>query len=49
MVRETGGKLFVVHMALGEGVELIRAARDEDLNVFTETCTPMVYLELSHG
>jgi dihydropyrimidinase len=39
MVRETGGKLFVVHMTSGKGVELIETARKEGLDIFAETCT----------
>ena len=39
MVREIKGKLFVVHMASGEGVELIKDAQEEGLKIFAETCT----------
>ncbi len=39
MARETNGRLFIVHMATAEGVELVRAARAEGLDVFAETCT----------
>jgi dihydropyrimidinase len=39
MVEETGGKLFVVHMATGDGIEMIKAAQEKGLNVFAETCT----------
>jgi len=39
MARETGGRLFVVHMATGDGVEMVKTAQVEGLNVFAETCT----------
>jgi len=39
LARETGGRLFIVHMSTDEGVELISAALDEGLDVFAETCT----------
>lgn len=39
MARETGGYLFVVHMATAEGVRLVGAAKEEGLDVFAETCT----------
>lgn len=39
MVEETGGTLFVVHMATADGIELIKQAREKGLNVFAETCT----------
>ena len=39
MVEETGGKLFVVHMATADGIEMIKDARERGLNVFAETCT----------
>ncbi|MCP5108306.1 MAG: dihydropyrimidinase [bacterium] len=39
MVRETGGAVFVVHMATDDGVQMVKAARAEGLNVFAETCT----------
>jgi len=39
LVRETGSRLFIVHMASDEGVELINKAREENLDVFAETCT----------
>ncbi len=37
--RETGGCLFIVHMAADEGLELVGQARSEGLDVFAETCT----------
>jgi len=39
MVRETGGRLFIVHMATDEGVDIVREARLEGLDLFAETCT----------
>lgn len=39
MITETGGNLFVVHMATADGVEMVRAAQEKGLNVFAETCT----------
>jgi len=39
MARKTGGKFFVVHLASPGGLELITAARDEDLDITAETCT----------
>jgi dihydropyrimidinase len=39
MARETGGRLFIVHMATGDGIEMVKTAQAEGLNVFAETCT----------
>jgi dihydropyrimidinase len=39
MTAETGGTLFIVHMASADGIELIKRAREKGLNVFAETCT----------
>ncbi len=39
LVRETGGRLFIVHMATADGAELVGAARAEGLDVIAETCT----------
>jgi len=39
LVRETDGRLFIVHMASAEGVDFIGTARSEGLDVFAETCT----------
>lgn len=39
LVREVGGRLFIVHMATAEGVALVAAARAEGLEVIAETCT----------
>ncbi|MFC1553061.1 dihydropyrimidinase [candidate division KSB1 bacterium] len=39
MIRKTGGRLFVVHLASDEGLEIIKNARTDGLDVFAETCT----------
>lgn len=39
IARETGGRIFIVHLASDEGVNLVKNARDEGLDVFAETCT----------
>ncbi len=39
LVRETYGRLFIVHLASAEGVELVGAARKEGLDIIAETCT----------
>jgi dihydropyrimidinase len=39
LVRETGGSLFVVHMATDKGVELVEKAQSDGLTVCAETCT----------
>lgn len=39
MVRKTGGRLFIVHMATDDGLDVIRAARLEGLDLAAETCT----------
>lgn len=47
MVRQYGGKLFVVHMSSGNGVDIIKRARRDGLGVFAETCTH--YLVFTEG
>jgi len=37
--RTAGGRLFIVHLASPEGVELVASARKEGLDVSAETCT----------
>ena len=37
--KETGCKLHIVHVACAEGVEMIKAAQEEGLDVTMETCT----------
>lgn len=39
LVRETGGRLFIVHMASDKGTILVGAAQTEGLEVAAETCT----------
>ncbi len=39
MVRDVGGRLFIVHMTTAEGVEMVGAARGQGLDVLAETCT----------
>ncbi len=39
VARETGVRLFIVHMASADGAELVGAARAEGLDVIAETCT----------
>jgi dihydropyrimidinase len=34
----TGARIYVVHMSIGSGVEIVRAAHRRGVNVFTETC-----------
>ena len=38
-VRETGGRLFIVHMATADGINMVDIARRQGLDVFAETCT----------
>ena len=39
LARETDGRLFIVHMATDEGIELVNRAQREGFDVFAETCT----------
>jgi dihydropyrimidinase len=36
--RETGSRLYIVHMTIGRGVEWVRQARAEGVDVIAETC-----------
>ena len=46
MVRDLGGRLFIVHLTTGEGVEMVGAARGAGLDVWAETCTHyLIYTE----
>lgn len=47
MVRQTGGKLFIVHMSSGNGVNIVQSARREGLGIYAETCTH--YLVFTEG
>jgi dihydropyrimidinase len=44
MVREVGGRLFVVHMSAAEGIKMVGTARGEGLDVLAETCTHYLVL-----
>lgn len=37
--RETGCRVFIVHMAAAEGAEIVAGARAEGVNIIAETCT----------
>ncbi len=39
LARETNGRLFIVHMATDEGIELVNKAQREGIDVLAETCT----------
>ncbi len=39
IAREAGGRVFVVHLASAGGLELIRRARSEGVDIHCETCT----------
>jgi dihydropyrimidinase len=39
LARETGARLFIVHMASDQGMEMVGQAREEGLSVRAETCT----------
>jgi dihydropyrimidinase len=39
MVRDLGGRLFIVHLTTAEGVAMVGAARGEGLDVLAETCS----------
>jgi len=39
LAQETDGRLFIVHMATDEGIELVHKAQREGFDVFAETCT----------
>ncbi|MCP4420448.1 MAG: dihydropyrimidinase, partial [Chloroflexi bacterium] len=39
MVRDIGGRLFIVHLTTSMGVEMVGAARGQGLDVLAETCT----------
>jgi dihydropyrimidinase len=44
MVREVGGRLFIVHLSSDEGIKMVGAARGEGLDVLAETCTHYLVL-----
>ena len=39
LARKTGGRIFIVHMATVEGINLIKNGQKEGLDIFAETCT----------
>jgi dihydropyrimidinase len=39
MTGETGGRLFIVHLASDKGIEIVHQAQKEGLQVHAETCT----------
>ena len=39
IAREIEGRLFIVHMTTGKGIEIVASARAEGLEVLAETCT----------
>ncbi|MCP4591714.1 MAG: dihydropyrimidinase [bacterium] len=41
----TGGKLFIVHMSVGAGADLIKEAQDRGVNVLAETCAQYLVLD----
>lgn len=43
LAKETGARIFIVHMATAAGVELIGEARGEGLHIMAETCTHYLF------
>ena len=43
--KETGGRLFIVHMSTGEGADLVKRAREEGVDVLAETCAQYLALD----
>ena len=39
VARETGGRLFIVHLAAADGARMVTAARAQGVDVIAETCT----------
>ena len=39
VARETGGRVFVVHLASGTGLDIIKRARTQGVDIVCETCT----------
>jgi dihydropyrimidinase len=39
IAQQTGGRIFIVHMASGDGMEAVSKARDEGADILAETCT----------
>ena len=45
MARETGADIYIVHMSLGEGAALIKAAKQRGQTVYVETCPQYLALD----
>jgi dihydropyrimidinase len=46
VVRQVGGRLFIVHLTTAEGVQMVGRARGDGLDVLAETCTHyLIYTE----
>ena len=46
LVRQVGGRLFIVHLTTAEGVQMVGRARGDGLDVLAETCTHyLIYTE----
>ena len=46
VVRQVGGRLFIVHLTTAEGVQMVARARGDGLEVLAETCTHyLIYTE----
>ena len=43
--RATGGRAFIVHMSTAEGADLIKAAREDGVNILAETCAQYLVLD----
>jgi dihydropyrimidinase len=39
IAQQTGGRIFIVHMASGDGIEAVAEAWREGIDIFAETCT----------
>jgi dihydropyrimidinase len=44
LAKETGARIFIVHMATASGVELVGEAKGEGLEIMAETCTHYLIL-----
>jgi dihydropyrimidinase len=44
MLRDLGGRLFIVHLSSAKGMEMVGKARGEGLDVMAETCTHYLVL-----
>ena len=44
ILRQVGGKLFIVHLSSAEGLKMVGSARSEGLDVLAETCTHYIVL-----